>query len=220
MSSIFVIMGAPGTGKRIQGGMLAEASGCPQISINELLWETARTATPLGRELRLVQAAGRPITDDLVAAAIRQRTTQPDCADGYVLNGYPRTLDQARRLDALALSQDKEVRVFELTVPRTSLLKRLSARHICTKCRELYDLWFNPPKHAGICDRDGAPLTQRPGAQESSMITEVTQYEQAVRPLVSYYFDSGRLLMVNAARAMEDVFFDLCLSATGRTSGA
>ena len=220
MSSIFVIMGAPGTGKRIQGGMLAEASGCPQISINELLWETARAATPLGRELRLVQSVGRPITDDLVAEAIRLRTAQPDCADGYVLNGYPRTLAQARLLDALASSQDKDVRVYELTVPRTSLLKRLSARRICTKCRELYDLWFNPPKHAGICDRDGAPLAPRLDAQETAMITQATQYEQAARPLMNYYLDSRRLMMVNAARAMEDVFFDLCLSATGRTSGA
>ncbi|HZS07155.1 MAG TPA: nucleoside monophosphate kinase [Blastocatellia bacterium] len=166
MSSIIVILGAPEMGNEIHAVMLAETSGLPQLPVGRLLRETARSKTLLGRELRLLQAAGRPVSDELIAQVLWSRTIQPDCADGYVLTDYPRTLEQARRLDEMAELQGREIRVYELTV-------------------------------------------LRPGERR-----------QSVGRLTDYYLDSGRLMMINAGRAMEDVFFDLCQSATGWTSGA
>lgn len=217
MSSIIVIMGSPGSGKGIQSRMLAEDAGLPRLSAAGVLRETAQSDTPLGRDIRLLQDSGQTVTDELIFEAILKRTAQPDCARGYILSGFPLTPEQAQMLDEIARRQGRRIQAFELTAPQPALLRHLAGRRACPQCRAIYNLRFNPPRQTGVCDHDGAALTQHAQDQD---FTRLYTWQQFIRPLEEYYQNSGRLLPINAARTMEDVFFDLRLSATGWTSGA
>src|ERR1043165_885809 len=145
MSKIIVMMGAPGAGKGTQARLLAEKFGYPQISTGDILRQMAKEETPLGREIRETQAAGRLVSDEVLAEVILARTSQPDCRDGYVLDGFPRTLDQVRLLEDLAKRQRKEICVIKVVVPRPSLMKRLTGRRTCTHCGEIYNIFLRPP---------------------------------------------------------------------------
>src|ERR1041385_8732662 len=161
MTKIVVMMGAPGAGKGTQARLLAEKFGYPQISTGDILRQMAKEDTPLGREIRETQAAGRLVSDEVLAEVILSRTSQPDCRDGYVLDGFPRTLDQAQLLEGLAKRQGKDICVVKVVVPRASLMQRLTGRRTCTQCGEIYNIYLRSPQREGLCDVDGAPLAHR-----------------------------------------------------------
>jgi adenylate kinase len=161
MSKIIVIIGAPGAGKGTQSRLLSEKYSYPQISTGDILREMGRADTPLGRKVKETMAAGRLVSDEILAEVIRARTSQSDCPNGYILDGYPRTLNQAHQLEELALKQGKQVRLARIVVPEEVLFKRLTGRRACPVCGEIYNIYFRPPKVDGICDLDGAALTQR-----------------------------------------------------------
>lgn len=210
MEKIVVMIGPPGVGKGTQARLLAEHYHIPQISTGDILREMARFETKLGLQLKSIMASGQLVNDEILASVIQTRTTQLDCSSGYILDGYPRTPSQARTLEKLARGQSKEVRLVSLSVPREALMKRLTGRRSCSKCGEIYNLYFRPPQKEGICDLCGGVLIHRVDDNEETVSTRLTAYEQQTAPLIEYYGESGRLLSISGERAVDEVFADIC----------
>jgi adenylate kinase len=206
MQKIIVMMGAPGAGKGTQARRLAERLGYPQISTGDILREMAAAETPLGREIRARQAAGRLVSDDVLAEVILTRTSRPDCASGYILDGFPRTLNQARMLERLSGQQGKDVILLRVVVSEDSLMKRLTGRRTCSQCGEIYNVYLRPPQHEGFCDLDGAPLEQRSDDNAESVTTRLRAYEESTAPLIDFYRSSGRLFEINGELPVDEVF--------------
>ncbi len=198
-------MGAPGAGKGTQARLIAEKSGYPQISTGDILREIAQQETPLGREIKEIQASGRLVSDEVLADVIRERTSRPDCARGYILDGYPRTLNQAELLEELAKEQGKEVKLIKLVVPFESLMKRLTGRRTCSQCGEIYNLYLRPPRREGVCDLDGGLLSHRADDNPETVRARLETYEQTTAPVVDYYRQSGRLIEINGELSVEEV---------------
>jgi len=215
MSKIIVMMGAPGVGKGTQARLLAEKCGYPQISTGDILREMAHADTPLGREIKARQAAGQLVSDEVLASVILTRASQPDCKNGYVLDGFPRTLAQIRMLEKLAEQQDKEIRLIKVVVPCESLMKRLTGRRNCTRCGEIYNIYLRPPKREGVCDLDGAPLAQRSDDKAETVGARLEAYERSTAPVIDYYRQSGRLIEVNGERPVDEVFRDIYAKVEG-----
>ncbi|HZS06147.1 MAG TPA: adenylate kinase [Blastocatellia bacterium] len=209
MSLIIVMLGAPGVGKGTQTRLLAEKYGYPHISTGDILREMAKSDTPLGREVRGVMASGRLVRDEVLAEIILTRTSQPDCANGYILDGFPRTLDQARLLEELALKQGNAILTLKLILPRQALMQRLTGRRTCTKCGRIYNIFLSPPKQEGICDVCGGALAQRSDDRKEVVATRIADYERATKPLTDYYQQSGRLVKIKGDRTVEEVLNDL-----------
>jgi adenylate kinase len=213
---ILVLLGAPGVGKGTQARLLSEQTGFPQISTGDILREMAKADTPLGRQIRETQAAGRLVSDEVLAEVIRTRTAQPDCASGYILDGFPRTLSQALMLETLAAEQGREIQVIKLNVHLSALMKRLTGRRTCPLCGEIYNVYLKPPGEDELCDRDGTPLVHRSDDREETVLTRVTTYESATKPLTEYYEQSGRLIRIDADREVNEVFQELYAAVTAR----
>lgn len=210
MGKIVVMIGPPGVGKGTQSRLLAEHYHFPQISTGDILREMARMETKLGLQIKAMMAAGQLVSDEILSSVIQARTTQPDCHHGYILDGYPRTPSQARTLEKLARGQNKEIRLVSITVSRDALMKRLTGRRTCTKCGEIYNLSFRPPRKEGICDVCGGELMQRADDNEETVSTRLTAYEQMTAPLIEYFRESGRLVSVNGERSVKEVFAEIC----------
>jgi adenylate kinase len=210
MSKIIVMLGAPGAGKGTQARLLAERFDYPQVATGEILREMATAETPLGRDIRETLAAGRLVGDEVLADVIWKRTSQPDCRDGYILDGFPRTLRQERLLEEVAAQQAKRICVVRVVVSLESLMKRLTGRRTCSKCGEIYNIYLRPPRREGVCDFDGAPLRQRADDRAETVSTRLAAYEESTAPLVEYYRASGRLTEVDGERPVEEVFRQLC----------
>ncbi|MFN7930425.1 MAG: adenylate kinase [Blastocatellia bacterium] len=210
MGKIVVMIGPPGVGKGTQARLLAEHYYIPQISTGDILREMARMETKLGLQLKAIMSTGQLVSDEVLASVIQARTTQPDCKNGYILDGYPRTPSQARTLEKLARGQNREVRLVSISVPRESLMKRLTGRRTCSQCNEIYNIHFRPTKQEGVCDLCGGMLMQRADDNEETVGTRLTAYEQMTAPLIEYFQQSGRLVSVNGDRAVAEVFAEIC----------
>ena len=206
MSKIIVIIGAPGAGKGTQSRLLSEKYGYPQISTGDILREMARADTPLGRKVKETMTAGRLVSDEILAEVIRTRTSQPDCNNGYILDGYPRTLNQAHLLEELASKQGKKQILVRIIVSDDELVRRLTSRRICDSCGKSYNLLSSPPKIEGVCDLDGAHLTQRSDDNLESVSKRFEEYRQLTAPLIDYYRRSGRLIELNGELPEIEVF--------------
>jgi adenylate kinase len=206
MSKIIVIIGAPGAGKGTQSRLLSEKYGYPQISTGDILREMGRADTPLGRKIKETMATGRLVSDEILVEVIRARTLHPDCANGYILDGYPRTLNQAHQLEELASKQGKQVRLARVVVSEDVLFKRLTGRRACPVCGEIYNIYFRPPKVDGICDLDGAALTQRSDDNPESVSKRFEEYQRSTAPLIDYYRQSGRLIEIDGELPVNEVF--------------
>jgi adenylate kinase len=215
MSKVIVIIGAPGAGKGTQSRLLSEKYGYPQISTGDILREMARADTPLGRKVKETMAAGLLVSDDILAEVIRTRTSQPDCNDGYILDGYPRTLEQARLLEELASQQGKQIRFARIVVSEEALSKRLTGRRACPKCGEIYNIYFRPPRVEGVCDFDGAPLTQRIDDHPDAVSRRLDEYKRSTAPLIDYYRQSGRLVEIDGELPVDEVFEKLLAAVDG-----
>ncbi len=209
MGKIIVIMGAPGAGKGTQARLLSEKFGYPQISTGDILREMSQAGTPLGRELKEILASGRLVSDEVLAEVILERTSRPDCAEGYILDGFPRTLKQAQLLDELAKRQGHDVLLVRVAVPESTLMKRLTGRRLCPKCGEIYNVYFKPPKQEGLCDLEGAKLTQREDDNEEKVGTRLQAYRESTAPLFDYYGQRGRMLVIDGERQVEEIFGEL-----------
>jgi adenylate kinase len=209
MSKIIVMIGAPGAGKGTQARLLSERFGYPQISTGDILREMAQADTSLGKEIKETQASGKLVSDQILAEVILNRTSREDCTNGFILDGYPRTLEQARNLEGLAANQKKEVLLVRFGVQEELLIKRMAGRRICTKCGEIYNINTRPPRRDGYCDLDGAPLMQRTDDTPETISRRFEAYRVATAPLVDYYRESGRLIEIDGDRQVEEIFKQL-----------
>ncbi len=199
-------MGPQGAGKGTQAQMLAERHGLPIVATGDMLREIAQTDTPLGLQVRAVQAAGQLVSDDILAEVVKTRLCNPDCKAGCILDGFPRTLPQARLLERIAQDRGGRIFVIKIHVPRDLLLKRLAGRRTCSACGSIYHLDFKPPKQEGVCDLDGQPLFTRSDDNEEAIQQRLTLYDEMTRPLFDYYGGSNRLYKVEGTGTPEEVF--------------
>ncbi|HLL76552.1 MAG TPA: adenylate kinase [Pyrinomonadaceae bacterium] len=216
MSKIVVLMGAPGAGKGTQARLLQERTGLPQISTGDIFRELAKADTPLAREVREVQAAGKLVSDDLVIRVVQERTNREDCRRGYVLDGFPRTTAQAAMLEKLAVEQGNKIQAVLVDTPADFLEKRITGRFSCPVCGEIYNVYFKPPKREGYCDlHPDTQLAHRSDDTAGKIRVRLETYEEQTRPLLDYYERSRRLHRVDGTREVEEIYADIGKIVTG-----
>lgn len=206
MPDIIILVGPQGAGKGTQAQMLAEKFSLPIVATGEMLREVARGDSPLSLQIREIQEAGQLVSDEILAEVITNRTNQEDCHNGYLLDGFPRTMPQAEMLEDIAKKQGHQITTISIEVPRELLFKRLTGRRNCRAAGHLYNLYFKPPKQEGVCDIDGSELYQRTDDNPESIAKRLAEYDAKTKPILIYYADSGRLQEVDGNGTPEEVF--------------
>ena len=207
MAKIIVLMGAPGAGKGTQARLLQERLNLPQISTGDIFRALAQTESDLAQEVRTIQQAGRLIPDDVVIRVVDERTSRPDCQNGYVLDGFPRTAAQAEMLEGLAVRQGKGLSAILIEMPLELLAKRMTGRRICPVCGEIYNIYFRPPKNDSRCDvHPDAELIHRADDDEEKVRVRLETFNRETAPVLAYYERLGRLQRVDGAQQPEQIY--------------
>jgi adenylate kinase len=202
-----ILLGAPGAGKGTQAKKIVERYSIPQISTGDLLRENVKRGTELGKKAKAVMDSGKLVSDDLVCDMVAERVARPDCARGYILDGFPRTVAQAEWLDGFLAARGSKLplRVIKMSVDYDKLLKRLTGRRTCPVCGAIYNIYTNPPKKDEVCDHDGAKLTFRKDDSEEAIGNRLQAYEKETLPLTDYYRQRAILTEVDGDAAPEQV---------------
>ncbi|NOL51584.1 adenylate kinase [Pelistega suis] len=179
-----ILLGPPGAGKGTQASFITQKYGIPQISTGDMLRAAVKAQTPLGIEAKKVMDAGKLVSDDIIIGLVKDRLTQADCANGYLFDGFPRTIPQADALKDAGIKLDY---VVEIDVPSEDIIERMSGRRIHPESGRSYHVKFNPPKVEGKDDVTGEPLIQRDDDKEETVRKRLDVYQEQTRPLVDYY---------------------------------
>jgi adenylate kinase len=205
-----IFLGAPGAGKGTQAREVSKHFLIPQISTGDILREAVRNQTPLGLAAKAKMEAGELVPDEVVCGIVEQRIGQPDSQRGFILDGFPRTLAQAQCLDCMLQAQGRgNPLVLDIKVDLDLLLKRLTGRRTCSLCGQIYNVYFNPPRREGVCDKDGGKLLQRTDDSEETIRQRLVAYEQQTSPLIDYYRSKGVLQEVDGNRRPETIATEL-----------
>ena len=202
-----LLLGAPGVGKGTQAKELVKLWGIPQISTGDLLRSNVAKGTSLGQVAKEIMGRGELVPDSLVNEMVAVRLDEPDTADGYILDGFPRTLPQAGWLDGRLAAQGKGLPVVAVSiqVDYNQLLRRITGRRNCPVCQRIYNIYSNPPQRAGFCDVDGAALVQRADDTELVFKQRMRTYESLTAPVVEHYRAAGRFAEVDGDRPIEAI---------------
>lgn len=201
-----MLLGAPGVGKGTQAKRLMERFAIPQISTGDLLRQNRKDRTPLGIMAEELMNRGELVPDGLVNEMVAERFKQPDTARGYILDGFPRTLGQAEWLDGVLASSALPVVAINIVVPEQVLLERITGRLTCPVCGTIYNIYSNPPKHDGVCDREGAALEQRGDDSEPVFYERMKAFEAKTAAVIEYYrLHGGRFAEVDGDRDVDAV---------------
>ena len=179
-----ILLGAPGAGKGTQAAFLCRRFGIPQISTGDMLRAAVKAGTPLGVAAKKVMDSGALVSDDIIIALVKERIAQPDCAAGFLFDGFPRTIVQADALKSAGIKLDY---VLEIDVPDSAFIERMSGRRVHVASGRTYHVRFNPPRRADVDDATGEPLIQRADDQEETVRKRLAVYAAQTRPLVEYY---------------------------------
>jgi len=179
-----ILLGAPGAGKGTQATFLCQKYGIPQVSTGDMLRAAVKAGTPLGLQAKSVMESGGLVSDDLIINLVKERIAQPDCANGFLFDGFPRTIPQAEAMKAAGVKLDY---VLEIDVPFDAIIERMSGRRSHPASGRTYHVKFNPPKAEGVDDVTGEPLVQRDDDKEDTVKKRLDVYTQQTRPLVDYY---------------------------------
>jgi adenylate kinase len=202
-----ILLGPPGAGKGTQAKRLEEERKMVQLATGDMLRASIKRGEPLGLEAKSIMDAGKLVPDDLMIRMIEDRISKPDCANGFILDGFPRTIPQAEALDRMLAAQNKPLHVvIELKVDEPQLIERVSGRFTCAKCGAGYHDKFKPAKVPGVCDKCGSTeFTRRPDDNAETMRTRLATYRDQTMPILPYYRDKGLLKTVDGMADMPQV---------------
>ena len=203
-----ILLGAPGAGKGTQAERIVARYGLPHISTGEMLRAALEAGTEMGLAAKRFMDAGDLVPDEVVIGVVRDRLAEPDAAHGFLLDGFPRTIEQAGRLDAMLAEAGRAVsHAVLIEVPEDELVQRISGRRSCAGCGKLYNVTFDPPRAEDVCDVCGAALLQRADDNEETVRNRLVVYRRQTAPLVSYYAERGVLGEAHGGgRLPDDVF--------------
>ena len=194
-----ILLGAPGAGKGTVAKLLTKMDGSVQISTGDILRAAVAAGTDLGKKAKAAMEAGELVSDDLIMGIMGERLKQDDCKNGYLLDGFPRTIPQAEALKTLLADMGEELdAVVSIEVPRDVILDRLTTRRTCESCSEIYNVKSNPPKVEGKCDKCGGNVVQRADETEEAISKRLEVYNAQTAPLADFYKNEGSLLAVQA----------------------
>jgi len=189
-----ILLGGPGAGKGTQAERIVVDFKLPHVSTGEMLRAAVARGTEMGREAQKYMESGRLVPDEVVIGVVRDRLAEPDAAEGFLLDGFPRTVPQAEALDAMLAGAGRQItHVVLIDVPAEELVQRIAGRRSCATCGKIYNVTFDPPKVQGVCDLDGGQLTQRADDNEETVRNRIAVYEEQTAPLIGYYTDKGVL---------------------------
>ena len=196
-----ILLGAPGAGKGTQAELLTQRLQIPSISTGNMLREAIQNGTDLGKKAKTYMDEGNLVPDELVLGIVVERTARPDCAQGFILDGVPRTLAQAKALDAMGVKIDH---VVSIEIDDAVIEGRMTGRRVCTKCGASYHIVVNPPKTEGICDQCGGQVTNRKDDAPETVRNRLAVYHASTEVLKDYYLDQGKLRLVEGNQSIED----------------
>lgn len=201
-----VLLGAPGSGKGTQAKLLVEKYNCPQISTGDLLREAVASGTPLGQQARAAMDAGQLVSDDIVLGIIRERLSQPDTKNGFILDGFPRNIPQAEALDHMLEKLNQPVQLVLLVeVEFEALVQRLTGRRSCESCGAVFNIYTSPSRLDDRCDKCGGNLRHRSDDNEETITNRLKVYEAQTEPLIAYYRQQGKLRVVQGQGEIPDI---------------
>ncbi|HUX98255.1 MAG TPA: adenylate kinase [Candidatus Deferrimicrobium sp.] len=200
-----ILLGPPGAGKGTQATYIKEKYGIPQISTGDILRKAVKDGTDVGKKAQSYMNEGKLVPDDIIIAIMKARINAPDCSKGYILDGFPRTLNQAEKLETIA----KIDLVINIAVSIEALLDRLTGRRSCPKCGAVYHIKFNPPPTKGKCGKCGSELYQRDDDKEETVRKRLETYTAQTEPLIKYYSGKKLLKNVNGKKKPEEVFKEI-----------
>jgi len=206
-----VLFGPPGSGKGTQAHFIVERYGIPQISTGDMLRSAVKAGTPLGNMAKSIMDAGGLVSDDIVLGLVKERVSQEDCASGFVLDGFPRTVPQADALISLLDGISKKINfVISLEVDNEELIGRLSGRRTCPACGRGFHVIYDAPEREGVCDSCGATLVQRDDDSQHTVINRLKVYELQTSSLKSYFSDLGVLYSVPGSGPIKGIQSRIC----------
>ena len=205
-----IMLGAPGAGKGTQADMICNKYNVPHISTGDIFRANIKNGTELGKEAKGYMDRGELVPDSLVVDLVIDRIHQDDAKDGYVLDGFPRTIPQAEALDA-ALAETGEAVDFAINVdvPDENIVTRMSGRRACLKCGATYHIKYNAPKTEGVCDACGSELVQREDDKPETVLNRLSVYHKETQPLIDYYTEKGNIKNIDGTKDLGDVFNDI-----------
>ncbi len=188
-----ILLGAPGAGKGTQAEVISEALNIPQISTGNILREAVKNGTEYGLKAKEAMDSGALVSDEIVIGILKDRIACDDCKDGFILDGFPRTVPQAEALDSMSVNIDKVIEIF---VPDETIKQRVSGRRVCSGCGATYHVDFKPSKVEGVCDKCGAQTMIRKDDQPQTVLDRLDVYHKQTAPLKDYYGKQGKLVTV------------------------
>lgn len=195
-----ILLGAPGAGKGTQAEIICEHFQIPAISTGNIIREALKSGTELGEKVRSYMESGALVPDDVVIGIVRDRIAQPDCANGFILDGFPRTIAQAEGLDAMGANID---RVLNIAVPDEVIVTRMSGRRVCPNCGASYHLQHKPPREDAVCDRCAGTLIQRQDDAPETVANRLHVYHEQTQPLEEYYRKQGKLCTIDGQQDVQ-----------------
>lgn len=205
-----LLMGPPGAGKGTQAAKLVKKYGIPHISTGDMFRAAVKEGTELGKKAKACMDAGQLVPDEITIGIVRERLQKPDCTKGFILDGFPRTVEQADVLDGILKSLSIHLtRAVDISVPSSSLIERAVGRRVCKKCGAAYHIRFNPSKKDGVCDECGGETYQRADDSEETMKSRLSVYDAQTKPLIRYYQKAGLYSEIDGSQEMSKVFADI-----------
>ena len=196
-----ILLGAPGAGKGTQAEILSEHLNIPTISTGNIIREALKSGTELGQKAKEYMDTGRLVPDEIVIGIIRERLAEADCANGFILDGFPRTIPQAEALDRMGVTID---RVVDINVPDEVITRRVSGRRVCSACGASYHIEYKKPRVDDVCDKCEGTLVQRKDDHPDTVKQRLDVYHEQTEPLKGYYAKAGKLVTVEGQEAVED----------------
>lgn len=214
-----ILLGPPGAGKGTQAVSISEKYKIPHISTGDIFRYNIKNQTDLGKKAKTYMDQGLLVPDEVVVEIVEDRLKEPDCKEGFLLDGFPRTVNQAKSLEVVLDNMNTELdKVVNIEVDKDILIRRAVGRRICRNCGATYHIEFNPPKKPGICDKCGGELYQRDDDNEKTVAKRIEVYLDETQPLIDFYQERNKLVTVDGNKEISAVFEEIVQALEGKNS--